>query len=281
MTLTNIADSSYFATMQIPILAGRALSAEDRAGAPPVAVINQTLAEKWWPDPRSAIGKHIKFGGPYREGPDLEIVSVAGNEPQMGLDGRSLPVIYFPAAQKVARSMVVMIRTRGTPELMMPAVRHTLDSIDSNIPIQSLKTADQLLGESLVRRRFITLLLVLFAAIAIILATIGCYGVLNYWVNSRRQEIAIRMAMGAGTMAILRRAGVEAARLGAIGLIIGHAGSWLASKWIHSLVFGISNHDPVVLILAAFLAVLIVLLAATLPLWRAIHVNPIETLHEI
>ena len=281
LALTNIVDPYYFATMRIPILAGRALSDEDRAAAPPVAIISQELAQKWWSDPRSAIGGHIKLGGPYLDGPVLEIVGVAGNEPQMGLDAPTYPQVYFAAAQRVDAAMVVMIRASGNPDGMIPAVRHVLASIDSDIPIQSLKTVDQWLGATLVRRRFITLLLVFFAVIAVILAAIGCYGVLNYWVNSRRQEIAIRMTMGAGTWATLHRSGIQAARLGAIGLIVGLGCSWLASRWFSSLVFGISSDDPVVFSAATVLAVVIVALAAAIPLWRATHINPIETLHEI
>jgi putative ABC transport system permease protein len=153
-------------------------------------------------------------------------------------------------------------------------------SIDSNVPIQSLKPVDEWLGATLVQRRFVTLLLALFAGIAVILAAIGCYGVLNYWVSSRKQEIAIRMAMGAGTFAILRRTGRQATRLGAIGLVIGLAGSWGASRWVNSLVFGVSAHDPIVLSSATLIALLIVILSAAIPLWRATQINPIETLHE-
>ncbi len=280
VALTNMADSGYFRTMRIPLVAGRAPSDDDRGGGPPVAVINQELAHAWWKDARSGLGRHIKLGGPYKEGPVLEIVGVAANVPQMGLDSPPLPQIYFPSAQRVSPAMVVAIRIRGTPESMTRTVRQTLLSIDSNVPIQSLKPFDEWLGATLVRRRFITLLLALFAGIAVILAAIGCYGVLNYWVSSRKQEIALRMAMGAGTFAILRRTGRQAARLGAIGLVIGLAGSWGASRWVNSLVFGVSAHDPIVLSSATLIALLIVILSAAVPLWRATQINPIETLHE-
>jgi putative ABC transport system permease protein len=280
LTLTNMADSGYFRTMRIPLVAGRAPSDDDRAGGPAVAVINQEIAHTWWKDPRSALGRHIKLGGPYREGPVLEIVGVAANVPQMGLDSPPLPQIYFPSAQRVSPAMVVVIRTRGTPERMTRTVRQTLLSIDGNVPIQSLKPFDEWLGATLVQRRFITLLLALFAGIAVILAAIGCYGVLNYWVSSRKQEIALRMAMGAGPFAILRRTGRQAARLGAIGLVIGLAGSWGASRWVNSLVFGVSAHDPIVLSSATLIALLIVILSAAVPMWRATQIAPIETLHE-
>jgi putative ABC transport system permease protein len=189
-------------------------------------VINEEIARAWWKGPHAAVGQHIKLGGPHMKGPVIEIVGVAANVPQIGLDSPPLPEIDLPAAQRVDAEMVVMIRTKGSPESMMATVRHTLASIDGNVPIQSLKTADMWLGATLVRRRFTTLLLVLFAGIAVILASIGCYGVFNYWVSCRRQEIAIRMAMGAGTIAILRRIGRQAARLGVIGLVVGLAGSW-------------------------------------------------------
>jgi predicted permease len=281
VTMVNMADTAYFRTMRIPIVAGRALSDEDKAGGPTVAVINEEIARAWWKDPRSALSQHIKLGGPYMEGPVIEIVGVAANVPQIGLDSPPLPEIDLPAAQRVDAAMVVMIRTRGNPESMMATVRQTLASIDSNVPIQSLKTADMWLGATLVQRRFTTLLLLLFAGIAVILASIGCYGVFNYWVSCRRQEIAIRMAMGATIIAILRSAGRQAARIGALGLLVGLAGSWAASRWVSSLVFGVSAQDATVLSLAALTAFLIVVLSAAVPLWRATQIDPIETLHEV
>jgi putative ABC transport system permease protein len=280
LTLLNMADSAYFKTMRIRLVAGRGPSDEDRAGAPAVAIINEEIAHVWWKDTRSALGQHIQLGGPYTKGPLVEIVGVAADVPQMGLDSPPLPEIYFPAAQRVSSRMVITIRTRGTSEAIAGTIRKTLASVDSNVPIQSLKPFDEWLGATLLERRFVTFLLAIFAGIAVLLAAIGCYGVLNYWVNSRRQEIAIRMTMGAGTFAIIRRTGTQAARLGVLGLVIGLAGSWGASRWMSSLVFGIGAHDPMVLGVAALVAMLMVVLAAAAPLWRAIRVNPIESLHE-
>lgn len=280
VTLVNMADTAYFRTMRIPLIAGRAFSDEDGADGPATAVINEEIARAWWKDPRSALGQHIKIGGPHMAGPVVEIVGVATDVPQIGLDSPPLPEIYLPATQRVDAAMVVMIRTKGNPESMIATVRQTLASIDGNVPIQSLKTADTWLGATLVQRRFTTLLLVLFAGIAVILAGIGCYGVFNYWISCRRHEIAIRMAMGAGTIAILRRTGRQAARLGVIGLVLGLAGSWGASRWLNSLVFGVSSHDPFVFCSAALAAFLIVSLSAAVPLWRATQIDPIEALHQ-
>jgi predicted permease len=279
VAMINTADPGYFQTMRIPLAAGRAPSDEDRKGGPAVAVINEKIAHAWWKDARSALGQHIKLGGPYMQGPILEIVGVAGNVPQEGLDSPSFPQIYLPAAQRVDPALVVMIRTGAVTGNSTQAIKHVLASIDSNVPIQSLKPMDEWLGATLIRRRFVTLLLLLFAAVAVILAAMGCYGVLNYWVSSRKQEIAIRMAMGAGTVAIIRRTGRQVAMLGVLGLAIGLAGSWGTSRWMTSLVVGISAHDPIVLGAAALSAMLMVALAAVVPILRAIGINPIETLH--
>ncbi len=281
LTLVNLADANCFQTMGIRILAGRGPAEEDHLGAPAVAVINETMARTWWKDARSALGQHIKLGGPYMDGPALEIVGVVSDVPQMGLDGPAQPVVYRAAAQDADSAMVVMIRTSGDPVTRMASVRRVLAATDSEIPIQSLKSCEAWLGASLTQRRFIALLLALFAGIAVALAAIGCYGVLNFWVSSRRHEIAIRMAMGADMAAILRRTGRQAAALGGIGLLIGLCASWGASRWVSSMVFGISAHDPAVFFMAVTGALLIVLISAAVPLWRATQVSPMETLHEV
>jgi predicted permease len=281
LALTNVAYTNYFRTMGIPVVAGRDFSDQDRAGGVAVTVISEAMARTWWKDVHSAVGQHIKMGGPYMKGPVLEIIGVVGDVPQLGLDSAAYPTFYFAAAQHTNNAMVMMIRTSGDPAVIAPSVRRVLAAMDSGVPIQSLKTMNEWLGGTLTQRRFITLLLALFAAIAVILAAIGCYGVLNSWVSSRRQEIAIRMAMGAGTVAILRRIGRQAAVLGTIGLAAGLAASWGASRWVESMVFGVSAHDPAVLVIAVSGALLVVALAAAVPLWRATQVDPMETLHEV
>ncbi|HTX75574.1 MAG TPA: ABC transporter permease, partial [Terracidiphilus sp.] len=166
ITLLNSADPAYFETMRISILAGRGLSADDSADAPSVVLVNEAFARKRFPDVRSAIGRHIKLGGPYMPGPVLEIVGVMEDVSQMGLDDpHQWPQVTFPSAQHPDSAMVVTIRTAGDPEALMGAVRHVLATMDPDVPIQSLKTVDAWLGATLVQRRFITLLLAIFAAI--------------------------------------------------------------------------------------------------------------------
>lgn len=176
--------------------------------------------------------------------------------------------------------MVVMIRAHGDPERLAPAVKQTLASIDRNVPIQSLRPFEAWLGTTLARRRFSTLLLASFAALAILLAAVGIYGVLNYWISVRQKEIAVRMALGAQQPAILRWAGSHALRLAAIGIVIGAAGAWAASAWLKSMVFGVSVHSPAIMLVAAALIVGLALAAAAVPLWRAIHVDAFRNLHD-
>ena len=280
LTLFNVADAGYFETMRIPLVAGRAPSAQDTATALPVAVVNQEFARAEFPDPRAAIGRHVKVGGPYMAGPVVEIVGVSANVTQMGLDAEPEPTVTFPAAQSASPAMVVMVRSSGSPASLMDPARRVMASIDANVPIQSLKTMDEWLGATLVQRRFIALLLAVFAAMAVILAAIGVYGVLNSWVGSRRQEIAIRMAMGARAAAILRRTGRQAAWLAVYGMSIGLGGSWAAARWVKSMVYGVSVHDPLVFAGAGAAALLIVLFSAAVPLARAARVDPISVLRE-
>jgi putative ABC transport system permease protein len=206
ISLFNTADSTYFRTMRIPMLAGRAFADTDRQGGPRVAVINEELARRWWTAPQFAVGQRIKIGGPYMEGPLYEIVGVAGNVSQMGLDSAPMPEIYFAFSQR-ASPMAVVVRTAGDPAALVAAVRRQVAALDPNVPIQSLDVFEKRLGATLERRRFSTVLLGLFAALAIVLAAVGVYGVINYWVEVRRKEIAIRMALGAQRAAILRWAG--------------------------------------------------------------------------
>ena len=162
----------------------------------------------------------------------------------------------------------------------MSGARRLVSELDRNIPIQSLRTAEDWLGGTLDRRRFSTLLLALFGALAMILASVGIYGVLNYWVSARQREIAIRLAVGAPRSAILRWAGLHATRLAAIGIVLGAIGAWNAARWMESLVFGVNAQSPLMMALAGAAVILIAALAASLPVWRATRTDPIRNLHE-
>lgn len=277
IALFNTADRDYFSTMRIPLREGRAFNDADRPAAPQVAIVNEKFARRWWPK-ESAVGHRIKFGGPYRDGPTYEIVGVCGNVTQMGLGTEPYPEVYRPFSQSPSAAIVVMIRATGDPSSLAPAVRRRVAAIDRNLPIESLRPFERTAAASLAERRFSTLLLALFASLAMTLAAVGIYGLLNYWVRVREDEIAIRLALGAPRPSILRWAGRQALRLSLTGAAIGMFGSWAVSRGLENLVFGVSN--SLTTLAAAVLTVIgIAMIGAAIPVWRATQVDAVDKLH--
>ncbi len=280
LSLFNTADGTYFRTMQMRMLSGRGFTVADREHGLRVAVINEELARKWWKVPQLAVGEQIKVGGPYMDGLVYQIVGVVANVSQMGLDSAPLPEMYFPFAQHPSSAMVVLIRTGGDLRAVSDTARRLVASLDPNVPIQSLRPFETWLGAPLQRRRFSTALLTTFAGLAMVLAGVGIYGTLNYWVRLRQKEIAVRMALGARRATILRWVGAYAARLAVFGVVMGALGSWLASRWLTALVFGVSAHDPSMMLAASATAVVITGLAACVPLLRVARVDMLRSLRD-
>jgi putative ABC transport system permease protein len=169
--------------------------------------------------------------------------------------------------------MAAMIRTNGDPSALAPAVRRLVASLDHNLPIQRLLPMETRMSATLDSRRFITLLLTVFAALALLLSAVGVYGLMNYWVTAREEEIAIRQALGASRSTILRWAGAAASKLIGAGIAIGLLAAWAAAHALDSLVFGISSRNAGMMIGAALVVICIAALAATLPLSRATRVD--------
>ncbi|HVN05815.1 MAG TPA: ABC transporter permease [Bryobacteraceae bacterium] len=278
IALFNNADRDYFSTMHIPLREGRAFRDTGRPPAPLAAIVNETFARKWWPR-QSAIGQRIKFGGPYRGGPVYEIAGVAGDVSQMGLGTEAYPEVYLPFSQSPDRSMVVMIRSAGDTAVLAPAVRGRVAALDRNLPVVSLEPFTRVLAASLSQRRFSTLLLALFAGLAMLLAAIGIYGLLNYWVRVREDEIAIRMALGAPPRSILGWTAWQALRLSLAGAAAGVMGSWAAARWLGSLLFGVAARDFATLAAAALVVVFTAVLATAIPAWHATRVDAAQQLH--
>lgn len=272
LSLFNVADPGYFQLLRIPLLQGRLFDARDTGKGVAVAIVNETLARRWWPN-RSAIGQQIKVGGPYMDGGLLEIVGVVGDVKQEGLDSVPYPEIYEPLPQSISTSASFMIRGSGDPEGLANAVRRKVASLDPNMPVQRITTLEAALGDSLARRRFSTMLLSLFAGLAMVLAVVGIYGMLSYWVNIREPEIAVRLALGARPGAILRWASSHALKLAAVGLVFGGVGAWVVARVIEDQIFGIPSRDPATLIAAVLAVGLISILGAALPAWRASRVD--------
>jgi hypothetical protein len=271
-------DTKYFRTMDVPIRQGREFSEVDHASSPKVAIVNEIFAKTWWPN-ESAVGHQIKIGGPYRAGPLFEIVGVAGDIKQEGLDSQAKPEIFQPVAQKLDGAMAVMIRTAGDPEALIPSIRQSVYALDRNLPIQRLIALERKFGDALTRRRFVALLLTFFAGLAMLLAVVGIYGLLSYWVTIREREIAIRLALGALPSGIMRWTGFQALRLAFIGIAFGVFGGWAAARGLDDLVYGIPARNPATMIAAAIAVTAIAVTAAAIPAWRAARVDAALRLH--
>jgi predicted permease len=280
LCLFDVADANYFRAARMRVLAGRNFNESDQARGSGVTIINERLARQEWSDPRLALGQHIKVGGPYAEGPTLEIVGVVANVSQEGLDAERSPTFYYAFSQKPSSAMVVTLRTNGDPAQWTNAARRQVSALDRNVPIQSLRTAEDWLGATLQRRRFATLLLGLFGGLAMLLAAVGIYGVLNYWVSARQREIAIRLAVGAQRSKIFGWVALHATRLAALGIVLGAIGAWGVSSWLKSMVFGVTERSPLMMLAAGAVVIAIASLAASVPLWRATHTDAVRNLHE-
>jgi putative ABC transport system permease protein len=265
IALFNAVDQGYFRALEVPLIEGREFNETDRASGVRVAVVNETLARRWWPG-ESAVGRQIKVGGPYVDGPVLEIVGVAGDVRQGGLDSPPLPEIDQPLSQSPSAALAILLRASGDLEPLIPAVRRRVAAHDRNLPIQSLQPLEPTLESSLARRRFTTFLLACLAGLAVVLAGVGIYGLLSYWVNVREREIAIRLALGACPAVILRWTGSQALRLAALGVALGGLGSWVGARVLDDLVFGLPARSPATLI------------AAAVPAWRAARVEAAQQL---
>lgn len=207
------------------------------------------------------------------------MVGVAGDVRQFGLDSQPSADICRPSSQMNDSNRTILIRAAGDPARLMTAVRSRVLALDRNLPLQQFGALEESLGAGLARRRFSTLLLTLFAGLAVMLAAIGIYGLLSYWVTSRESEIALRLALGASPSTILRWTSFHALRLALVGVAFGVAGGWAAARTLEDLVFGIPPRNPATMIAAALAVMAIALAATVVPAWRAARVDAARRLH--
>jgi len=271
----------YFATLGIPLLQGRSFNATDKEGSPLVVIINQTLAEQYFPD-QSPIGNRLKVGGANRpRNPWMEIVGVVGDVKYSGLDAKSKPAYYVPLSQDAWGAAYLVVRASSNPASLTPAIREQIWELDKNIPIANLATMDQLLAKSVAQPRFRTLLLGVFAALALVLASVGIYGVISYSVTQRTQEIGIRMALGAQARDVMTLVIGQGMVLALIGLAFGLAASFALTRLLGSLLFEVSTTDQATFAVVAALLAGVALLACWIPARRAARVDPMIALrHE-
>ena len=258
--------------MGIPLRAGRDLSERDTPSSEPVIVINETMARRLWPG-EDAIGKIV------RTDKERRVVGVAGDVRHLALEQGAGMEMYLPIRQcRDFSSVDLVVRTTLPPAELASAVRAALKPIEPNLPANEFRTLQQLVDKAVSPRRFVVLLLGGFALFAVILASLGIYGVVSYSVNQRTQEIGIRMALGASATDLQMRVIMHTLGLAAVGMLLGVAASWGVARSLSGFLFGVTSTDP-----ATFLGMLIVLTAVAiiggyLPARRASRIDPMAAL---
>jgi putative ABC transport system permease protein len=273
-----IVTPDYLRAMSIPLLNGRALTERDREDGPLVALINETMARLLWPG-QSSLGKRIKFPGSEKNPqPWRSVVGVVRDVKQYGLDRESPMQIYLPEAQFPTSFMTLVVQTSAEPASLSAIVRKEIHALDKDLAVDKVATLESLLADSTALRRFSMLLLILFAGLALTLATVGIYGVMSYAVTQRTHEIGVRLALGAQQGNVLRLVIGQGMTLSLLGVALGLAASFALTRLMQSLLFGVSATDAATFIVVPLLLAGVALLACWLPARRATRVDPMVVL---
>ena len=274
--------SSYFDVLKTPLKRGRVFTELDNSKGQQVAVINEALARRYWPD-ADPVGQRIKLGRTVaiRSSSDLTIVGVVGDIRSDGFDTASAPYIYVSEPQAPPDVSVVYLRTSGDPGTLGEAIRHEVQAVDPGVPVYGIRTMDEVVGKNLAARRFALELLGVFAAVAFLIAAIGIYGVMAYTLSRRIGEIGLRMALGAQRSDILKIVLGEGAVMVACGVVAGLIGSVILTRFLQTMLFEIKPTDPITFGVLTALLASVALLACLIPAQRASRVDPLMALrHE-
>ncbi len=261
----------YFAAMGIPLLHGRVYTDEDIQSNNPVVVVDQALADRFWPG-QSALGKQIGFDS---KGPWSTIIGVVGTVRSHTLAMESKGTLYFPGYYE---GMSLVVRAASNPGALAGAIRTQVQALDPSQAVYDVKTMSERVTESVAQQRFAAVLLALFAGLALALAAVGLYGVLSYMVAQRTHEIGVRMALGAHPRDVLRLVIGQGLKLAVIGVAVGIAAAFGLTRLMASLLYGVSATDPLTFVGVSLLLVLVALLACYVPARRAMRVDPMLAL---
>ena len=267
----------YFRVMGVPLVRGRAFTAADRADAPPVVIVNENMARRFWPD-EDPVGKRFKYGDADGDGPWMTIVGVVGDMRRTGFDAPVRYETFLPVAQDAPGRMTLVVRTAGPPLALAGAVRAAVRAIDADQPVYGVASMDQTLGTMVAERRFSMALLATFAALALVLGLVGVYGVTSYLVAQRTRELGLRIALGANPRQIVRAVVRQGMGVAAAGLAVGLLGALAAARLMAGLLYGVSAADGVTLAAVVALIAASTLLANYIPARRAAAADPLAAL---
>lgn len=274
-----VAAPDLFRTLRIPLLAGRDFTAHDSGDSKLVTIVSEGFARRFFPNGR-ALGKRIKQSGPGLGGDWMEIVGVAGNVKYLGPSVETDPAYYMPFEQSYTPRMYLAVRSSRDASSVAEIVRERIQAVDRGVTLAQVTTMDRAIGSSVSQPRFDAMLLALFAAIALLLACVGVYGLISYSIARRTQEIGVRMALGASRASIMGMIIREGALLGAIGVAIGLGASFVFTRVLATMLFGIDTVDALTFVAAPFVMMLVVVLATLLPAVRATRLSPVAALQK-
>lgn len=274
VALVRIVDDAYLDTMRISVRAGRSFTRADNASAEPVIMINETLARTLWPG-EEPLGRLIRTSGDR----DWRVIGVTGGVRYFGFESDPGAEMYLPIRQTGDFNTVdLVVRASGSPSDLAPSIRATLKTVDPNLPATRFRTMRELVDHSVFPRRFIVLLLTGFAGFGLILASLGIYGVISYSVSRRKQEIGIRIALGASAGKLRRGILAQTLMLALVGLMVGVPAAWMAARAIRGLLFSVTSSDPLTYMAVLALLTAVAALAGYLPAKRASGLNPLDAL---
>src|SRR4051794_11980316 len=269
----------YFKVLQATLLRGRSFTEGDEDGKPLVAIIDETTARKYWPD-RDPLGRRVRIGKDPTK-PWTTVVGIVKDIKSDGLDIDGVPHIYVSTYQDPSKQVNVVLRTSLPATLLEPQIRHEVQSIDPGLPVFHVSSMSDILDRSLASRRFSAGLVGGFAGVALVLASIGIYGLLAFMVGQRSREIGLRTALGARPADILKLIVTKGVVLAGVGIIVGVILSASTASMMASLLYGVRPHDPTVFVVVPLLLFAVAVLASYVPAWRATKVDSITALREV
>lgn len=272
--LSNVVGSNYFETLRIPLVAGREFEDRDNEESRPVAVVNKTLADKFWGSGAAAIGKRVRIG----QSDWRTVVGVAADIKYVRVNESPRPYIYLPLMQSYVPVITLHTRGRASTDVLVDQARAVVQSLDAELPIVSARSLSQATRGALLFFNFMSSMLFIFGVAGMALAALGTYGLVSYTVSQSTHEIGIRMALGATGPAVVRSFLTRGLRLGVVGAVLGVAAALAATQLLGSVLFGVSATDALSFIQAIAIVIIGVALATLIPAWRASRINPLRAL---